>query len=68
MTGKMKTLGYVFILFGVVLVVGTIGRSDWQDFTPDVRPEEIIPFWRLALQAGIGMIMLYLGLRFTGGS
>lgn len=56
-----KIIGYIFILFGIILVVVTVGQSDWQDLTPGVKPEEILPFWRLVLQTGIGVVMFFLG-------
>lgn len=65
-TKTLKILSYIFILFGMILVVGTIGRSDWQDLIPGVRPEEILPFWRLVFQTGIGMVMFFLGARLAG--
>ena len=60
-TKTLKMLGYIFVLFGMIMVIGTIGHSDWQDLTPGVRPEEILPFWRLVFQTGIGMVMFFLG-------
>lgn len=56
-----KILGYIFVVLGVVLVGGTPGRSDWQDFTPGVSPEDILPFWRFILHIAIGLVLAFLG-------
>lgn len=63
---KKTIVGYVLFILGIVLVIGTAGRSDWQDLAPGVRPEEILPFWRIFLQAGIGVVILFLGARLAG--
>jgi len=65
MDKRISWIGWVFVIFGCILVVGTVGRSDYQDLTPGVSPGEIVPFWRLCLQIVGGLALIFLGRRLA---
>lgn len=60
-TETKKVLGGSLMAIGTALIVLTAGRVDWEDSVPWINPKDIMPFWQIILQAGIGLALLLAG-------
>lgn len=56
----MKVLGMFFICVGVLLILGTAGRSDMEMFA-GMGIEESLPFWQILVQISGGLFLACVG-------
>jgi len=56
----MMWVKIILVAFGLLLIFGAVGQSDRESLTP-VPVEDATPFWKLALLAVTGVVMVVLG-------
>jgi len=56
----MKFFGAVLVCVGVLVILGTVGRSDL-DMIMELKPEEALPMGQMLLQISIGFIVVWVG-------
>jgi len=57
---EMKTIGWILMIIGGLLVLGTIGQSDYETMNI-VSPSEMMPTWQFISQLAGGLVVFYLG-------
>lgn len=59
----MKAMGGVLMGVGFLVVAGAAGSSDYES---TMTTGTITPFWEIALMAGVGLLLMYVGSRILG--